>query len=353
MTRGDLIHTLVLRAAGLETLAVRPRFIPYFAPGPATIRGGGRGPGHQSKPPPSQTGDAQEMPVGAANDGQSAPTYIIRAAKSGPGTPEVHQPDEMKRPPGEAEGASSDERWLEPSRGGWANAAKPTSVEADETGEIGARDYTDEGAMNAKKTTAGYVIDGDALAKYDDAASNASNDAHVPVTGQSRALLDDGLPQSPAPAKVLPIDQDLHRGRGDLDQSRSLKPLAGSSDIGGEMARPTVSSEEDQQAFGVKGDKRSGAQEKAASVERHQRPTHSDLLEEDGSCRVSSAEIASPIHPLNIPEKLTPQEPGTVHVRIGTLEIHAEAPPPKQPSGQRPSGFQGYDMIRSYMSWEY
>jgi len=52
----------------------------------------------------------------------------------------------------------------------------------------------------------------------------------------------------------------------------------------------------------------------------------------------------------------TSSVPQPIHVRIGTVEVRANtppnAPPPEPRLAQGPSGFDGYAMIRSYMSWE-
>jgi hypothetical protein len=52
----------------------------------------------------------------------------------------------------------------------------------------------------------------------------------------------------------------------------------------------------------------------------------------------------------------TPSVPQPIQVRIGTVEVRATtppaAPPPAPQPAQGPSGFDGYTMIRSYMSWE-
>jgi hypothetical protein len=53
---------------------------------------------------------------------------------------------------------------------------------------------------------------------------------------------------------------------------------------------------------------------------------------------------------------VTPSVPQPIQVRIGTIEVRAntppDAPPPEPRLAQGPSGFDGYTMIRSYMSWE-
>jgi hypothetical protein len=288
-----------------------------------------------------------------------------------------------------------------PSRSG-ANASKPKSFEANETTKTGARADADAapseaasrgsqyagpvkgGSVTANKSTEGHSIGGDALERVDDVresvelyssdddsnaitiiesteiARNASDDSAIQETRQSETLPDGSLLESPAPAKVLPVDHDFRRGKGDLDQSRSLEHQVkarysgiGSSAAGSKAARPEVSSEEDQQGSGAMGKRKPEVQEKAAAVDDRQRPGHSAHLEEAGYFLIGPAEITPPIQPSNIPEKATPQVPGTVHVRIGTVEVHADASPPTPRSRPRPSGFEGYEMIRSYMSWEH
>jgi hypothetical protein len=46
------------------------------------------------------------------------------------------------------------------------------------------------------------------------------------------------------------------------------------------------------------------------------------------------------------------EERQTIQVRIGRVEVRAAAPSPPTPKPPRPQGFEGYELIRNYVSWE-
>ena len=61
------------------------------------------------------------------------------------------------------------------------------------------------------------------------------------------------------------------------------------------------------------------------------------------------------LYPFSIPKKSTIQSEGggQVHISIGTIEVRAETTPSQAPPLVQPEtyGFEGYELIRSYISW--
>lgn len=246
MSSGDFVHNLVLRAAGIGNLTVRPTFIPYFAPGrgPDHRMRGNRMAGDLPRSQPPRTNAAQEPSAGAAGEnGESgetpSPTTDSISEKSDPGSPGVRRTFFFEEMRPDVRGPS----------GAGLVRAEGEMTEMDDAAKIGAKAGEDKGpsraassglqfadrakgkVVSAKKSTVVHGIDGssDLSGRFSsDNNSNANdtidrntiNDAAILETGQSRALLGDDKQESPSPLKILPTVQDLQRGKRELDRSR-------------------------------------------------------------------------------------------------------------------------------------
>lgn len=69
---------------------------------------------------------------------------------------------------------------------------------------------------------------------------------------------------------------------------------------------------------------------------------------------ITPAPVQSPMFPIPAEPTVSPSEPCSIQVRIGTIEVKASTPPspPVPPPAPTPQGFDDYALLRNYVNWE-